>query len=1018
MRVHRLEMTAFGPYAGTEVLDFEPLNDAGLFLLTGPTGAGKTTVLDALCFALYGVVPGERGTRELRSDHAPVDRRPEVVLEATIGGRRYRVRRSPEWRRPKRRGTGETTEHAGASLLEVTAGGHERLVSSRAAEVGHELRQALGMGSEQFLQLALLPQGGFQTFLQASSDERQAVLQKLFHTQRFARIEEWMRDRSREVRTGCTAAEREVTQLLVTLSHRTGRPLPAELDGERLGAGAGAATAGGEEQRTAAAAAEDAARARHTELVEHESATREADARLGRRAAAAARVACAQQVLATSDATAEAAREAERRLAAHEEARLVAPLLSALPPLERRCAEAAERAGELLATGEQRVSELPAVLSAGDLVEVRSRVRERLGRLRALLPREEERLGVLQERRRVAERLVAARTRCATAQEQVSGLPERRDRLVQEVAALRPLVDGMPEAQVAREEAARRHACATALPAAAAARERRHATWQRAREAAADARERHLDVVERRLSGMAAELAGQLEAGRACQVCGGTEHPRPATARLGAVTEAEQEEALRSHEEAQRRLEQADEEFRRADREVERLAAGADGSDEDACSRALDACVERLAAAAAAARRLPEAEAALAALTAEEETLAQEQGEATRVCRELEADLLAKDASAEATAAEITAATGDLLITEEAAPVGLTRLVERLEDVDAAVTAAVAAADGCAGLVARLAEARTAAASAAADRGFPTVAAAAAALLPEQEVRDLRAACAARDEERRAALAVLAEHDAEPGTADPDPVTPADLERGSTALAAAVRSTAACAALLGAAAERHRDVVSLVEALDRAVAAWEPLRAEREVTESLSSLVRGTSADNQLQVRLSSYVLAARLDQVLAAANERLQVMRDQRYTVRRCARDGGPGRNSSARAGLGLELLDAWTGEARPPSTLSGGETFVVSLALALGLADVVTEEAGGLGIGTLFVDEGFGMLDPDTLDDVMDRIDALRAGGRTVGVVSHVTELRARIPTQVHVTAGRDGSTIAVRSPDLAPA
>src|SRR5215218_1342415 len=234
MRLHRLEMTAFGPYAGTEVLDFETLNEAGLFLLTGPTGAGKTTVLDAVCFALYGVVPGERGTRDLRSDHAPAERRPEVVLEATIGDRRYRIRRSPEWRRPKRRGVGETKENACASLLEVSADGGERLLSSRIAEVGHELQLALGMSAEQFLQVVLLPQGGFQAFLQASSDERQSVLQKLFHTHRFARIEEWMRQRTKQVRGSCASAERVVTQQLATLAHRSGATLPQELAGERL----------------------------------------------------------------------------------------------------------------------------------------------------------------------------------------------------------------------------------------------------------------------------------------------------------------------------------------------------------------------------------------------------------------------------------------------------------------------------------------------------------------------------------------------------------------------------------------------------------------------------------------------------------------------------------------------------------------------------------------------------------------------------------------------------------------
>jgi exonuclease SbcC len=203
------------------------------------------------------------------------------------------------------------------------------------------------------------------------------------------------------------------------------------------------------------------------------------------------------------------------------------------------------------------------------------------------------------------------------------------------------------------------------------------------------------------------------------------------------------------------------------------------------------------------------------------------------------------------------------------------------------------------------------------------------------------------------------------------------------------------------------DVTRLAEALRVAVVAWEPNRRRHATADGIARLVRGTAADNQLQMRLSSYVLATRLDQVLEAANERLGHMRDQRYRLRRTGESRG-----GTRAGLGLEVLDDWTGEARSPATLSGGETFVVSLALALGLADVVTEEAGGLRVDTLFIDEGFGMLDADTLDDVMDRIDALRAGGRTVGVVSHVTELRGRIPTQVHVTRTRTGSRISVRT------
>ena len=165
MRLHQLTVTAFGPFAGTESVDFDELNDAGLFLLTGPTGAGKSSLLDAVCFALYGTVPGARGTKTLKSQHAAVDVPPEVVLDFSVRGRRFVVRRSPEWSRPKRRGDGLLTEKASASILETT-GGTEHFLSSRAAEVGLLVTDLMGMNAAQFVQVALLPQGEFQTFLQ------------------------------------------------------------------------------------------------------------------------------------------------------------------------------------------------------------------------------------------------------------------------------------------------------------------------------------------------------------------------------------------------------------------------------------------------------------------------------------------------------------------------------------------------------------------------------------------------------------------------------------------------------------------------------------------------------------------------------------------------------------------------------------------------------------------------------------------------------------------------------------
>ncbi|HRI98688.1 MAG TPA: SbcC/MukB-like Walker B domain-containing protein, partial [Nocardioides sp.] len=199
----------------------------------------------------------------------------------------------------------------------------------------------------------------------------------------------------------------------------------------------------------------------------------------------------------------------------------------------------------------------------------------------------------------------------------------------------------------------------------------------------------------------------------------------------------------------------------------------------------------------------------------------------------------------------------------------------------------------------------------------------------------------------------------------------------------------------------------LTRRLIDALAQWQPRHDEWRLTAELSAFCEGKSADNRLQMRLSAYVLAYRLSQVVAAANERLAGMSDQRYTLEHTGRAGA----GETRGGLSLLVRDDWSGESRDPATLSGGETFVVSLALALGLADVITQEAGGADLDTLFVDEGFGSLDADTLDDVLDTLDALRDGGRVVGVVSHVAEMRDRIPCQLVVTKARGGSTLSVR-------
>src|SRR5690242_12216126 len=198
MRPHSLTITAFGPYAGTETVDFGALSDAGLFLINGPTGAGKTSVLDAVCFALYGRVPSVRGdAKDLRSQHAPPDRAPEVVLDVTIRGRRFKIARSPKWQRAKLRGEG-TTEQKAKVLLQEWRGGEWQAWSTRFEEAGQLIGDLLGMSAEQFCQVVLLPQGDFAAFLRAGAEARRAVLEKLFATEVFAQVETWLAERRRE----------------------------------------------------------------------------------------------------------------------------------------------------------------------------------------------------------------------------------------------------------------------------------------------------------------------------------------------------------------------------------------------------------------------------------------------------------------------------------------------------------------------------------------------------------------------------------------------------------------------------------------------------------------------------------------------------------------------------------------------------------------------------------------------------------------------------------------------------
>ncbi|GAA1741269.1 AAA family ATPase [Nonomuraea bangladeshensis] len=328
----------------------------------------------------------------------------------------------------------------------------------------------------------------------------------------------------------------------------------------------------------------------------------------------------------------------------------------------------------------------------------------------------------------------------------------------------------------------------------------------------------------------------------------------------------------------------------------------------------------------------------------------------------------------------------------------LTDEAELLREAVEATRAALAADD-------ELARARDQVREAAAEAGFADVQEAEAAYRGPAERERKAEALRRLDDEHAAVTAALADPELAAAAAEPAP----DLAGAAAAREAAEQAHTSLASVRDRAAARARRLAELEAELSACVERWRPAEERHRLAERMAALTGGTSGDNRWSMSLSSYVLGERLRAVVEAANERLDHMSAGRYLLQHDLRKTAGSRGRSG-GGLGLRVSDGWTGVDRDPATLSGGESFITSLALALGLADVVTAEAGGAEIGTLFVDEGFGTLDEDTLDGVLDILDGLRDGGRAVGIVSHVAELRSRITAQLKVTKTRRGSALAI--------
>lgn len=590
MRLHRLDITAFGPFGGAQSVDFDDLSAAGLFLLHGPTGAGKTSVLDAVCYALYGAVPGARQNGQgatLRSDHAAPATRTEVRLELTVAGRRLEITRQPPWERPKKRGQGTTLDKAQSWLREYdTATASWKDLSRSHQEIGEEITQVLGMSREQFCQVVLLPQGDFARFLRADAEARGRLLGRLFDTHHFAAVEKRLADRRRATEARVREGDADLLADVHRMQQAAGdAPEPPGLaPGDP---GLADAVLGW------AAVVRSTARERLTIAHCARAAAESARAAAGRDLDDVREVARLQERFAQAR---ERAARLEERAGEHREDRArmerARKAEAVVPALELRDeAETAHRRARAAEEGARaRLSGAYADEGAAGLAAAARRAAQELGGLESARRAERRLAELLAERAESDSEERADEEVLQDAESWLAAWETTRAELRTRIESAQEAATRAEQLAVRREPAEQRLAAARQRDQLGRDTEDAQARVLRLAERAVEARAHWLDLKEQRLSGIAAELAAALVDGQPCAVCGGTEHPEPARKVAGHVDRETEERALAA---AQR----ADEERAEAERRlgvVRQAYAAASAEAGDAPTERLAALVEEM----------------------------------------------------------------------------------------------------------------------------------------------------------------------------------------------------------------------------------------------------------------------------------------------------------------------------------------------------------------------------------------------------------------------------------------
>ncbi len=1037
MRPVMLVMSAFGPYPGEVDVDFERFGEDGLFLVTGDTGAGKTTVFTAMTFALFGRTNDNR-TDNLRSQFASPTTETFVELTFTHDGTDYTIRRNPSYMRPKARGRGETEEKASVTMS------YGETVLTRSTEVSEAVTRILGVDYNQWKQIAMLAQGEFRRLLDSKTDERSAIFRRLFSTEGIRDLQEELRRRGAAVKAGYEAARRDVVAAMDGLDLPEDSPYRGDVESRRgsaeyapevldamllqnaLDAGLASDISGhiaacdSETEAVVKGIAEGTALNADLDALDGERRrAAELEGMSGQIEAMTAELASIREVVSRVKVPISRLDDLGGRMTALsgrlEEARAhLDGAVSSADAARTRLSAAEERAAGLGAM-DLRLDEIGRAMAAMDEVDALGARLDALSRDRGALEAELEGLSA---DRSALDAEVASHRRFLSENEDAPAEYERRMAEISRIGRDLASVGEARSALVSYRDAMR---------SASAETERSEVL----RGVVADLRARYAEGEGAFRMAGAAALAGGLTDGVPCPVCGSVHHPDPARAPPSVPTREELDALLGSVADAQGDVDRSEREhaslLSRAETVLEgcRGVLSALGADADGDVSELEDTVSDLE---RSLRGDMEANRAIA------ESLASVTGRIQEVSR----GFAGLDARSEAiddrigtvrgrlSAVELESATvGERMSVLSADTGGLPRaelesemrslrserdaVATELDDARRASSAAEGELIECGTLVRTLSEnleaVRTDIASGTdvLDRHMAELG------MTEDGCRDVLS----RESEADGIARTLEDHgmrvSANRALILSLEARTAGRERADIGVLEARRD--------GIAAEREALHQQLLAVESRMAANSRAVDALRSASERLASLGETVSETVELadvvsgargdRMSLESYVQAAHLATVLAHANRRFTRMSGGRYemVVREQPLD------KRGQQGLDIDVLDHYTGRTRASDTLSGGESFMAALSLALGLSDAVQRMNGGVRIDTLFVDEGFGSLDPEALSQALSALTQLSGGRCLVGIISHVEALKERIDRRIVVRKrgnGSEGSTI----------